>query len=153
MFAQDDSKYQPGDPPTPDQLEPGVIISPDTRRSQRIPPGQQRTREWPILHYGRTPEVPLDRWRLEIRGLVNTPLTFTWDEPRALPRVRVFSDFHCVTRWSRLGNVWEGVSVREIMGRAGVKPEAAFAIAKGYDDGWTTNLPLDEFLAEDALFA
>lgn len=153
MFNNDDPKYQPGDPARPGDQAPGVIISPDTRRAQRVPPGQARTRKWPVLHYGSVPHVPLHKWRLEIRGLVERPLSFTWDEFRALPRVKVFADFHCVTRWSRLGNIWEGVSTREMLSRAGVLPEAKFALPVGYDDGWTTNLPIEHFVAEDALFA
>lgn len=153
MQLYDDPKYQPGDPARPDDQPPGVIISPDTRRAQRVPPGQARTRKWPVLHYGSVPNVPLSQWTLEIYGLVERPLRFNWAEFRALPRVKVFADFHCVTRWSRLSNVWEGVSTREIFTRAGIRPEAKFALPLGYDDGWTTNLPLEHFLAEDALFA
>ncbi|HVW03081.1 MAG TPA: sulfite oxidase-like oxidoreductase [Planctomycetaceae bacterium] len=149
----DDDKYQAGEPRRPEQIEAGIVVSPDTHRANRIPPGQSRTRKWPVLHYGRVPEIPTSRWKLEIRGLVEHPLAFTWDEFQALPRVRVFSDFHCVTRWSRLDNVWEGVSVQEIARRAGIQPEAKFVVATGYDDGWTTNLPLSDFLAADALFA
>ena len=67
--------------------------------------------------------------------------------------MRVFADFHCVTRWSRLGNVWEGVATRELLNRAGVRPEAKFVICHGFDNGWTTNLPLADFLADDALLA
>lgn len=153
MTTADDPKRQPGKAPTPDTVEPGVIISPDTRRTQRVPPGQARTRKWPVLHYGRVPNVPTERWSLEIRGLVERSLSLDWEQFRELPRVKVFSDFHCVTRWSRLGNIWEGVSAREILDRCGVKPQARFALPVGYDDGWTTNLPLEHFLAEDALFA
>jgi DMSO/TMAO reductase YedYZ molybdopterin-dependent catalytic subunit len=153
MTGHDDAKYQPGDPLTHQSMPPGVIVSPDTRRQRRIPPGQARTRKWPVLHYGSVPRVQIENWRLEITGLVEAPLAITWDEFRALPRVKVFADFHCVTRWSRLGNVWEGVSTREIMNRAGVKPQARFALPLGCDGGWTTNLPLEYFLAEDALFA
>jgi DMSO/TMAO reductase YedYZ molybdopterin-dependent catalytic subunit len=59
-----------------------------------------------------------------------------------------------VTRWSRLGNMWEGVSTRAIVEAAGgLPPEAKFVLAYGYDYGWTTNLPVEEFLAEDALVA
>lgn len=152
-MSQDFSKYQEGDPRPADAVGEGIIISPDTRRSQRIPPGQTRTRKWPILHYGRVPEIPLDRWRLEVTGEVENPLRFTWEEFQALPRVKVYSDFHCVTRWSRLDNIWEGVSTAEIARLAGVKPTARFVIAHGYDDGFTTNLPLDSFLSEDSLLA
>ena len=153
LFAHDDPKYQSGAPLTPDAVEADVIISPDTRRSQRVPPGQARTRKWPVLHYGRVPHVPTEQWTLEIRGLVEKPLSLNWDEFRALPRVKVFADFHCVTRWSRLSNVWEGVSTRELLDRCGIRADANFALPLAYDDGWTTNLPLKYFLAEDALFA
>lgn len=55
---------------------------------------------------------------------------------------------------ARLGNMWEGVSTRELVARAGgAKSEARFALVLGYDYGWTTNLPLEHFLAEDALIA
>lgn len=153
LFSQNDPKYQPGDPPRPEHVGADVIISPDTRRGERIPPGQSRTRKWPVLHASDVPHVPPERWKLEITGLVERPLAFTWDEFQKLPRVKVFADFHCVTRWSRLGNVWEGVAVREILQRAGTKPEAGFVVATGYDWGWTTNLPLADFDVEDALFA
>jgi DMSO/TMAO reductase YedYZ molybdopterin-dependent catalytic subunit len=148
---QDFSKQQSGDPPVPEGLPPEVIVSPDTRRENRLPPNQVRTKKWPVLHYGRVPQVDKANWQLEVYGLVETPCRFTWDEYSALPRVKVFSDFHCVTRWSRLGNLWEGVSTREIAARCRPRPEARFAILHGYDDGWTTNVPIDEFLAEDAL--
>jgi len=153
MVDPDAEKYQDGEPPRPDDMPAGVIVSPDTRRDNRIPPGQSRTRKWPVLQYGRIPEISTDRWRLEVKGLVDQPLRFTWDEFRALPRVQVFSDFHCVTRWSRLGNVWEGVSVQTVLELARVQPQAQYLIATGYDDGWTTNMPLADFHQEDVLIA
>jgi DMSO/TMAO reductase YedYZ molybdopterin-dependent catalytic subunit len=154
MFDHADPKYQPGEPDSPESQPPHVIISPDTRRANRLPPGQSRTRKWPVLDAFGTPQVPpSDKWRLQIFGLVERPLTLSLADFQALPRVKVFADFHCVTRWSRLGNVWEGVSTRELLNRAGVKPEARFVLCHGYDNGWTTNLPLADFLAEDALLA
>lgn len=132
----------------------GAIVSPDTVRPQRIPPGQSRTTKWPVLDAGGPPGISLETWKLRIFGLVERPVAWNWREFLELPRVRVFSDFHCVTRWSRLGNVWEGVSTREVLARAGgALPEAGFVLAHGYDDGFTTNVPLAEFLAEDALIA
>ena len=153
MFGTDDPKYQPGDPPPPPSSEPGLIISTDTRREKRIPPGQSRTRKWPVLHFGSVPSVPQESWTLEIDGLVDRPLKFTWDEYQSLPRVKVFADFHCVTRWSRLSNLWEGVSIHELLARAGLQPKAKFVIATGYDSGWTTNLPIEELLQPDVLLA
>jgi DMSO/TMAO reductase YedYZ molybdopterin-dependent catalytic subunit len=99
------------------------------------------------------PHIDLDHWSLRVFGLVERELTFGLQEFQALPRVRVFADLHCVTTWSRLGNVWEGVSTRELLGRAGVMPAAKFVVCHAYDNGWTTNLPLAHFLSEDALLA
>ena len=151
----DDPKYQADEPLDPRSLsDHAIIISPDTYRTDRVPPGQSRTRKWPVLDASGTPPLPaLDQWELVVFGLVDHVLKFTWDDFRQLPRVKVFADFHCVTRWSRLGNVWDGVSIREVLSRAGVQSEARFVILHAYDHGWTTNLPLADFDQNDALLA
>jgi DMSO/TMAO reductase YedYZ molybdopterin-dependent catalytic subunit len=146
-------KVQSDAAPTPEAQPPGVIISPDSRRAQRIPPGQSRTRQWPVLDAAGAPLIDMAEWRLELRGLVGREVSLCWGEFLALPRVKVFADFHCVTRWSRLGNLWEGVATSELAKLCGVDPKARFALVHGHDYGWTTNLPLEAFLAEDALVA
>jgi DMSO/TMAO reductase YedYZ molybdopterin-dependent catalytic subunit len=133
--------------------EPDVIVSPDTRREQRLPPGQSRTKKWPVLDAHGTPEIDLGAWRFEVGGLVERPAAWSLDEFMQLPAVRVYADFHCVTRWSRLDNVWGGAPTRALAEAVGVKPEAKFVVASAYDYGWTTNLPLEYFLAEDSLLA
>ncbi len=149
-----DPVYQSGEPRRPEEVTEGdVIISPDTRRENRIPPGQTRTRKWPVLDAHGTPEIDLETWRFEAGGLVEHPQSWSLDEFLQLPPVRVYADFHCVTRWSRLDNVWSGVSAREMARLVGVKPEARFVLVHGYDYGWTTNLPMEYFMAEDSLFA
>jgi DMSO/TMAO reductase YedYZ molybdopterin-dependent catalytic subunit len=138
----------------PSGLDSDIVVSPDTHRANRIPPGQSRTKKWPVLDASGPPPIRLEDWKLRIFGLVDQPVQWTWEEFSHLPRVRVFSDFHCVTRWSRLGNIWEGVSAAELIRLAGgAKPEARFVIAHGYDRGFNTNLPLADLLAEDALVA
>ncbi|MEE2639351.1 MAG: sulfite oxidase-like oxidoreductase [Planctomycetota bacterium] len=150
----EDPKYQTGEPVSPAELsDPEIIISSDTRREERIPPGQSRTRKWPVLDAHGTPVVDPARWELRVFGQVEREYTLNLAQFAELPRVRVFSDFHCVTQWSRLGNVWEGVSTRYLLEKAGMLSHAKFVICHGYDQGWTTNLPLDDFLAEDALLA
>ena len=105
-----DPLYQTGEPPRPeDHSETDLIISPDTRREQRLPPGQSRTRKWPVLDAHGTPKVDLATWKFAGDGLVERPLEFSLEEFKSLPTVKVFADFHCVTRWSRLGKVWTGV--------------------------------------------
>ena len=154
MLFERDPKVQSDEIPTPANLPADVIVSPDTLRENRIPPGQSRTKKWPVLDAYGPPRIDLAKWRLQIAGLVRQPVEWTLDEFMALPCSRVFADFHCVTRWSRLGNTWEGVSMREVVKQAGgLLPEARFATAYGYDHGWTTNLPVEAILAEDALIA
>lgn len=149
-----DAKHQPDAIPAAEEQPEGIIISPDTRRANRIPPGQSRTRKWPILDASGTPKIDITKWRFQMVGLIGNEVSFSWGEFQKLPRVKVFADFHCVTRWSRLGNVWEGVSTRTLAELAGgIKPECKYVLAYGYDYGWTTNMPLEEFLSEDALVA
>jgi len=154
MFWMDKSKVQADEIPSAEGLPADVVISPDTRRAKRIPPGQSRTKKWPVLDASGPPRIDMQQWKLNVRGLVGHEVSWNWDEFQKLPRIKVFADFHCVTRWSRLGNVWEGISTRELLQQAGgARPEAAFVMAYGYDRGWTANLPLADFLAEDALVA
>jgi DMSO/TMAO reductase YedYZ molybdopterin-dependent catalytic subunit len=149
-----DPNYQREDPRPAESVEDGeIVISPDTRREDRMPPGQTRTRKWPVLDAHGTPEIDLANWKFEIDGLVERPLVWSLDEFLALPATRVYADFHCVTRWSRLDNVWSGVATRRLAELAGVKPEAKYVLALAYDYGWTTNVPLEYFLAEDSLVA
>ena len=154
MFGMDRKKDQGDEIPSSAGLPPDVIVSPDAQRPGRIPPGQSRTKKWPVLDASGPPHLDLASWRFRIGGLVGKPVEWNWEEFSKLPRRKVFSDFHCVTRWSRLGNLWEGVTTRELVQLAGgARPEARFVLAHGLDGGWTTNLPLEHFLAEDSLVA
>ena len=154
MFGMDQSKTQGNEVRSPGDLPPEIIVSPDTRRGNRIPPGQSRTKKWPILDASGPPAIDRARWRFRVSGLAGQEMEWDWGAFSKLPRVTVFSDFHCVTRWSRLGNLWEGISTRHLLDLAGgARPEARFVMAHAYDRGWTTNLPLADFLAEDALVA
>jgi DMSO/TMAO reductase YedYZ molybdopterin-dependent catalytic subunit len=154
MFGINRSKTQGEEIPSAESVPEDVVVSPDAKRSDRVPPGQSRTRKWPVLDASGPPAINLEQWRFRLTGLVGKDVEWTWKEFLELPRVRVFADFHCVTRWSRLGNLWEGVPTRALIDLAGgFSPEARFVLAYGYDRGWTTNLPLQDFLAEDSLIA
>src|ERR1700728_4845762 len=115
MFAIDQNKTQEERVLTPQDAPAGVIVSPDTRRANRVPPGQSRTKKWPILDTSGPPPIALDRWKFSIDRMVVQPREWDWREFQELDRVKVFSDFHCVTHWSRLGNTWEGVSTRKLI--------------------------------------
>jgi DMSO/TMAO reductase YedYZ molybdopterin-dependent catalytic subunit len=123
-----------------------------TSGKPRIPPGQSRTEKWPVLHYGDVPSVDLGRWAFEVNGLVEAPFTLSYPELTALPRQETLCDIHCVTRWSRLDNVFEGVSVQTLLRRARPKPDAQFVLVHA-EGGFTTNLPLSDLDRPENLLA
>jgi len=129
-----------------------TVVSPDTLRPVRVPPRQVETKKWPVLHVGKTPTTDLATWDLRFFGLVEEPARWIWDELRSLPAARVLADMHCVTHWTRLDNAWEGVLVAELMKRVAPRPEARFVVLH-CEHGYTTNLPLADFLGDDCLFA
>ena len=106
------------------------------RREGRLPPGQSLTLKWPVLHYGGVPVFDPATWDFKISGEVEEPLRLTWEEFRALPQTEVVSDFHCVTRWSRLDNHWRGVLFTDVLKLVKPKPGAQFTLLlaeEGYD--------------------
>jgi DMSO/TMAO reductase YedYZ molybdopterin-dependent catalytic subunit len=105
----------------------------------RIPPGQYVTDDFPVLSAGPTPTVDLDDWTFTINGAVDEPATWSWDEFQALPSEQITTDIHCVTKWSKLGTAWRGVSVDTLL--ENVESAADFVLAFSYG-GYTTNLPL-----------
>jgi DMSO/TMAO reductase YedYZ molybdopterin-dependent catalytic subunit len=121
-------------------------------RKDRIPPNQRATERFPVLTYGPVPRIDLSQWRFTMSGLVEEAVSFTWDEFRALPQVRMESDIHCVTGWSRLDNGWEGVAAAELMKRIHLRPEAKHVMVHCYGD-YTTNLSLTDLQSEGVLFA
>jgi DMSO/TMAO reductase YedYZ molybdopterin-dependent catalytic subunit len=123
--------------------------------TDRVPPGQYVTEKWPVLTYGSTPRVAPEAWELRISGLVEREVLLSWRDLQALPRTEVTADFHCVTRFSTLDNRWGGIATRTLLSAAAgvtVEPEAAFVLVHCYG-GYTTNLPLEDFLSERALLA
>lgn len=120
--------------------------------AQRLPPGQVLTKKWPVLTYGETPRFDPTTWNFRCFGLVKQPVTWSWPEFVALPRIELTSDIHCVTRWSRFDNRWEGVSIAEVLRRVEPLPEAK-AVMIHADPDYTTNLLLSELNVEDALLA
>lgn len=122
----------------------------DRAEGDRLPPGQHLVRDWPVLNLGKQPDIARERWRLTIDGMVERPVTLDWAGFMALPQTAVRSDIHCVTTWSRYDNDWSGVATRDLLDHVGPVDAAAFLTLHGYD-GYTTNVPLADFAAADAL--
>ncbi len=118
----------------------------------RVPPGQVVTQKWPVLHYGGVPKVDLKTWDFRLFGLVEQPIRLSWAEFQRLPRMTIRCDIHCVTRWSRLDNTFEGVAVKDVLELASVKANAKFVMIHA-EKGFTTNLPLDDLLQPNVLLA
>jgi len=110
------------------------------------------TQKWPVLQYG--PIVTysagdLQRWRLGVTGAVEREVSLSLAELHALPSVDVLCDIHCVTTWSRFDNRFTGVRLRDLLDRAGLRPQAAFVVfhcARGF----STSIPLDVAREDDS---
>lgn len=128
-------------------MKPGKI-SPDAR----IPAGQTRVADFPVLDMGVRPSIDRATWKLKLFGLVDHDVTLDWKAFMALPQTQVAADMHCVTRWSQLDMNWEGVLARELVALAQPTEVAQFVTLHGFD-GYTTNLPLEALLDDDVLIA
>lgn len=118
----------------------------------RVPPGQRVTERLPVLHYGGVPEFDKDTWELHIWGLVKAERVLTYDEVVGMPTSRIVADIHCVTGWSKLDSVWEGVLFRHLVEQVEPLPDARFVMIHA-EHGYTANLPLDVLLEKDVLLA
>jgi DMSO/TMAO reductase YedYZ molybdopterin-dependent catalytic subunit len=118
----------------------------------RLPPGQSLTEKWPVLHYGGIPRITLDQWEFRVWGLVKEEKRFSWEDMMAMSQQAMTNDVHCVTRWSKFQNEWEGIPIPGFMKHVRLLPEASHVMVHAYG-GYTTNLPLDEFLDERNLLA
>ena len=131
------------------------IVSPGFSGRRReggglIPPGQYLTEDFPVLSAGPTPKIDLDRWSFTVTTETGGTHAWTWAELRALPSERFTTDIHCVTRWSKLGTHWEGVSLDTLL--ADVETAAEFALVHAYG-GYDTNLPLADLMDGQAWVA
>jgi len=123
------------------RLLTGSTADPDVAR---LPPGQRLVKDWPVLDLGIQPDVTPQKFRLDVDGAVENPMSLRLDEFMALPQTDSVSDMHCVTQWSNYDNRWRGVAARELLARARPKPAANHVIFHAHD-GYTTNVRLDQF--------
>jgi DMSO/TMAO reductase YedYZ molybdopterin-dependent catalytic subunit len=118
--------------------------------AERLPPGQYYESGFPVLTAGPTPRIELDAWRFKIDGMVAQPREWTWEEFTALPFEEVPCDIHCVTKWSKLGTSFGGVSVDTLLEEA--EPLDAYAMAYSFG-GYTTNLAIEDLTGGKAWVA
>jgi DMSO/TMAO reductase YedYZ molybdopterin-dependent catalytic subunit len=112
----------------------------------RVPPGQYVTTDFPVLSAGPTPDVPIETWSFALKEAGGTALgTWSWKELLALPSTTLTVDIHCVTKWSKLGTRWKGVTIDALLEAAGLDDPAPYVMAF-CDGGYTTNLALEDLL-------
>jgi DMSO/TMAO reductase YedYZ molybdopterin-dependent catalytic subunit len=122
------------------------------RSVDRLPPGQKLTTGFPVLDLGVQPNIPLNEWKLAINGLVEKPVTLSWEAFNLLPQVEDISDFHCVTTWSKYDCKWKGVAFTTLYELVSPKTDAQFVYFTS-NDGYSTNVPLEKCLDDDVLIA
>ena len=109
--------------------------------ADRLPPGQYAESGWPVLTAGPTPDIPTDEWSLRIDGMVGQQREWNWEEFHKLPFETITQDIHCVTKWSKLGATFGGVSMDVLLDEA--EPLDAYAMFYSYG-GYTTNLTIED---------
>ena len=120
----------------------------------RLPPGQYIPRGWPVLHYGPVPTFKPDTWDFRVFGATaaGTERTWNWPELSSLPRTQVTADFHCVTKFSLLDNLWRGIATSTVLEQVPPAPDVRYVLVWA-DYGYSANLRLEDFASDRALFA
>jgi len=134
------------------KTKPAPLTNLTEEQRAKLPPGQALTDKFPILHEGEVPQYDMSTWTLEVFGEVEEPRTFTYDELMAMPTVKVKTDIHCVTRWSKFDTEWEGILFRDFLSYFKVKPEAKYVMFHA-DPDYDTNVPLEDLMRDDCLLA
>ena len=124
----------------------------DGQGDPRLPPGQHRTKDWPVLDLGHRPLIDTRDWQFTVAGAVTRPLTWSWDDFLDQPQTDTTSDIHCVTDWSRYDNRWRGVAMGHILSLVQPREDARFCVIHGHD-GYTTNVPLDRLSRPNVMLA
>jgi len=122
--------------------------------AERLPPGQYETRDFPVLSAGPTPRISLASWDFALQGADGKRISWTWDEFNALPHSTVTTDIHCVTKWSKFGTAWEGISIDTLLSEGAAKgiTPSPYVMARS-DGGYTTNVPLADLMGGKAWVA
>ena len=119
-----------------------------------LPAGLVPSSGWRIYTVAATmPRFDREKWRLRIEGLVEQPVTFTYEDLRALPRAEQVSDFHCVTGWSVKDVHWAGVRFRDLLDHARPRPSATALTFVSAERPYVDTLTLEQAQLADAMLA
>ena len=119
--------------------------------TERVPPGQVVTKVFPVLSASDTPDVDIKTFHFRVYGSVENPYSLSWAELMQMPKIKRTLDSHCVTRWSRLGDEWEGIPLKALMEKA--KPKGKYTMHYSSYVGYSTNVPMEYVTGDDAMLA
>jgi len=125
---------------------------PAPETTERLPPGQYLTEDFPVLSAGPTQHVRTEDWTFTLRIGPRPVATWTWAEFNALPQSRMTRDIHCVTKWSKFNTPWQGVLVDDVLAAAGIAPPTGYTLAHSHD-GYSTNVPVADLVTGKAMVA
>ena len=139
------------DSPSPEELAARVNPAPGTRLE--ITPNEDFYR---IDINTRKPQLVPETWRLELKGLVDRPLSLTLDEVRAMPTISYHHTLSCIS--NRIGGDligttrWTGVRVRDVLAMAGMKATAEELFIEAAD-GFYESVAMSDLIDDRTMFA
>ena len=99
------------------------------------------------------PTESTSAYKLSVGGLVNNPVTLSYDDLLKLKATHMTKDFQCVTGW-RVPNVkWTGVRLKDILDIAGVKNSARAVLFRSFDGVYTESLTINQAMRADVIVA
>ncbi|PFG13729.1 LOW QUALITY PROTEIN: DMSO/TMAO reductase YedYZ molybdopterin-dependent catalytic subunit [Bacillus sp. es.036] len=134
-----------------DRIRKMKVPKANEKYGERLPPGQVLTERFPILHEGDVPTYDMTTWDLKVFGNVASEVS-SYDALLALPQKKVTCDIHCVTRWSRFDNTFEGVLMKDFIKELDIIPESNHVMLHG-DHNYTTNIHLTDLLDDNVILA
>jgi DMSO/TMAO reductase YedYZ molybdopterin-dependent catalytic subunit len=103
-----------------------------------------------------TPQVDANAWQLNVKGMVDHPLTFTYDDLLAMPLFEQYVTLACVSNDVPSGNqrglnlvgnaLWTGVKLKDVLNNAGIQAGATQVVGRSVDD-FTVGFPTDWAMA------
>ncbi|MCP3681419.1 MAG: molybdopterin-dependent oxidoreductase [bacterium] len=95
--------------------------------------------------------IDKESYMLNVKGLVETPKEYTYDEVLGFQSYEKVVTLDCVEGWSAT-ILWEGILLRELLAETGVSDEAKVIIFRAYDN-YSTSYPVEYVMENDIILA